>query len=276
MPKKKTAGVKEVAELSDKQAKKLAERILRCSAESEVGQRTTIGQWILAEVFGGSEAEFRSLSPTKGRSLQKLAAQPGMADAGWSRNTLDRAVELYLLTKGLKSFSAWPHLQPTHFEQIFGLETAKQKELLDQAEQNGWSVKQLAEAMGKKWATGAPGEASPPAPRTFKSELAFAMSAIERLSSFQDGLGTLALEAKFGVTTEETTKLYNALMEVHGILSGWQERSGIEIKSKNEMVPIEVEGFAPGQGPMVSVAKELLELAAKGKKAVEASRKKRR
>lgn len=272
MAKRKSATRKQAAELSEQQVKKLSDRILRLTAESDVEKRRTVGEWLFSEVFGGSEEAFRSRIRSKGRSVQKLAAQPGMSDAGWTRHTLDQAIELFLLAKAFQDLSSWPHLQPSHFEQVFGLETGKQKVLLDKAEKSGWTVKQIAEATGKHWAGTTPNGA----PRSLRTELAFGQMAIERLSSLREGLGPLILEAKVGVTTAQTTEFYGLLMEMKGLLDEWQTASGIEpTKPKTEMVPIAVGGMSPGEGPNVSVSAELLELLKVGQ-AAQAKGKRRR
>ncbi|MBI5549386.1 MAG: hypothetical protein HY901_36330 [Deltaproteobacteria bacterium] len=264
----------EAAALSDQQAKSLAERILRLTSKSDVEKRRTIGEWLLVEVFGGSEEAFRSKSRWKDQSVKMLARQPGMSDAGWTRNTLDQAIELFLLSKALKGLEAWPHLQPSHFSQVFGLELAKQRALLDEAERSGWTVKRLAQAAGWQWAEKPAGE-----PRSLKTELAFGRMALERLGALRDGLGTFVLErkGKIGATDAQVTRFHTLLFELQNLVGLWLEGSGMKPSGpKGEMVPVAVGGSRPGAGTNVMVSSELLELMEQGKAALAAQAKRRK
>ncbi|MBI5545020.1 MAG: hypothetical protein HY901_14105 [Deltaproteobacteria bacterium] len=149
-----------------------------------------------------------------------------MKEAGWGRDTLDLSVELFLLSKTFESLNAWPHLLPSHYEQIFGLETEKQREWLDEAEKNRWTIRQLAEKLGKKWATTQPGDepSKDAEPRSFKSELGLARNMVKRFADIQSGLLTLAVEAKLGLTTEELDQGARILIDLEFYLGYLQDK----------------------------------------------------
>ena len=152
--KKSTAERRAVAtEISDAQAQQLAEQIIKTQASSSTQIMCSVGKLVFGVVYDGDETLWHSNDPTKGQSLTRLSGQPGMADAQWGRTRLRNAVGLYLLSKALGSFKAYPHLQATHLLVVIGMDRGKQKSLLAQAEAGRWTVAQLEKAAGKRSAS---------------------------------------------------------------------------------------------------------------------------
>ncbi|MGC4121491.1 MAG: hypothetical protein QM765_44335 [Myxococcales bacterium] len=150
MPEKKTAAkmpppVKVTPEL----LRKLAKGVLRESAAGGVRSTLTIGRNLFMELFHSSAEAFRSMAGNKTDSLAALAAQKGMAEAGWGRTRLRNAIELVLLAKVLDNLRPWPTLRVSHYEEVFNLALEQQRALLDQAESETWSVVRLAQEAGK-------------------------------------------------------------------------------------------------------------------------------
>jgi len=150
--------------LSQEQLRKVAEFVLRESAVTEVRSTVTIGWHVFVNLFRSSEEAFRSKDSLKPDSLNDLAAQPGMADAGWGRTRLRNAIEISLMARRHANFKAWPRLRVSHFEEVIGLPSEKQSELLTQAAKGGWSVARLkkeAEKLKPARPSPAPGPATP-------------------------------------------------------------------------------------------------------------------
>jgi hypothetical protein len=142
-------------ELTREQLKVLSELVLREGATGEVRSTLNIGRILLIQVFRGSEQAFRDRHPRKTDSLRDLAAQPGMAEAGWGRTRLRNAIELSLLAKVHNDLRAWRYLRVSHYEAIFGLPAERQRELLDQANKEHWSVDRLSAEAGRPRAANA-------------------------------------------------------------------------------------------------------------------------
>ncbi|MBI5542319.1 MAG: hypothetical protein HY901_00395 [Deltaproteobacteria bacterium] len=210
-------------ELSDEQAREIAEQVVMLTAVNDVQTMAVVGDTILKRVFANDEKLFRSQSRYKGASLTKLATQPGMADANWNRHKLDSAVEIYLLSKVHQGLGSWKHLLVSHFAVVVGLVPETQKELLDLAERERWTVTRLKEAAGKHRPAPAP---APVTKKTrFLRELSDALKVLDQWCSFADGLATHAIEA--GIPADDTAQLGLAMMDVHGILRSWQEQLGV-------------------------------------------------
>ena len=73
-----------------------------------------------------------------------------MAEAKWSRTRLDNSIELALMAKAHNDLRAWRFLRTSHYVVVIGMPAEKQRELLDRAEKEGWTVQRLREEAGKK------------------------------------------------------------------------------------------------------------------------------
>lgn len=208
--------------LSKEKLRALAELVLREGAAGEVRSAVTIGRLILARLFGGSEERFRSKDPFKTDSLNDLAAQDGMADAGWSRERLRDAVELALLAKAHRDLRAWRFLRPSHYEQVVGLPPAKQKELLDRADAEKWTVARLAqEAATRKPARKA--AASPAAtPERALRRVSKAMAELATFTEPETALAPFLVES--GVAAADAAEFTAAVEKALGLLEGFRER----------------------------------------------------
>ena len=161
------APVDTTGEITDQAAESLADQILSLQVSSETQVTGTVGQLLFMKVYAGNESLYHSTDPTKGQSLAKIAAQPGMADAHWGKTSLHNAIGVGLLSKALGGFAQYPHLLVSDYVAVLGLDLARQKSLLSQAESGRWTVAQLEKAAGKKsgstaHAQGAQVEISPP------------------------------------------------------------------------------------------------------------------
>ncbi|MBI5548626.1 MAG: hypothetical protein HY901_32495 [Deltaproteobacteria bacterium] len=231
-------------ELSDELAREIAEQVVMLGAMSEVQAMVMVGDTLLKRVFANDEKRFRSQSPYKGASLNKLAHQHGMADAKWSRQKLDCAVEIYLMSKAHRGLGSWMHLLVSHFATVIGLAKEKQKELLDQAQRERWTVARLREAAGKQRPAPAPAPVTKKA--RFLRELRSTLEILDQWCSFADGLATHAIEA--GIPADDTAELGLAMMDVHGILRSWQEKLGVQLEEPRPVDEIAKTVLGLGKG----------------------------
>lgn len=195
------------AEFTDTQAQSLATRILALLAASGTQIACAVGQLIYETIFGSDEGLWHSMSSTKAQSLSKLAKQPGMADAQWGYTRLRESVGIYLLSKALGGFKAYPHLQVSHYRAVVNLDLAKQKSLLAQAEHSRWTVAQLEKAAGKK---------SPEThARNAETEIAHALKLVTAWEDPNAGLAALLITA--GIEGPDLGELNKALAQVGAI-----------------------------------------------------------
>ncbi|HEY3452677.1 MAG TPA: hypothetical protein VGK67_40405 [Myxococcales bacterium] len=120
------------------------------SAAGEVRSTINIGRYLFSQLFRASREAFRSKDSNKADSLNDLAAQPGMADAAWSRSRLHNSIELSLMAKVHNDFRAWRLLRVSHYEEVIGLPAERQRELLERAEKERWSVARLKQEAGRQ------------------------------------------------------------------------------------------------------------------------------
>ncbi|MBI5543195.1 MAG: hypothetical protein HY901_04865 [Deltaproteobacteria bacterium] len=214
--------------LTKEQAAKVAEKILTGTVTRLRETMEEVGRTLFLDVFGGDEAAYRSRSRHKAQSLRMIAAHDGMREAGWSATSLDRAVEIFLMSKVHDGFQAWPHLLTSHLVTVIGLAPEKQKKLLDQAEEERWTVARLELETGKRRPQppprtpeplGAPGSASP---QKVLGELDQARKTIEDWMDFSSGLATRLIEA--GIVPDDTAAMGMMLFDLYNALGTFQEK----------------------------------------------------
>lgn len=231
--------------LSPEKLRELAEFVLREGAAGEVRSTVAIGRMILARLFGGSEERFRSKDPLKPDSLNDLAAQDGMADAGWSREKLRDAVELALLAKVHRDLRAWRFLRPSHYEQVVGLPAARQKELLDRADKEEWTVARLGQeaAAHKPARKAAAGPAATP-----DRALRRVSKAMAELATFTEPKTALApFLVQSGVAEADAAEFTAAVEKALGLLERFRKQ--LEARKKGSAAKLKgVAGKLAGPG----------------------------
>ncbi|HEY3447879.1 MAG TPA: hypothetical protein VGK67_16100 [Myxococcales bacterium] len=220
MPKTQDKPVTKSPELSPQRLREIADFVLREGASGEVRSTLTIGRYLFGQVFHGSEQAFHSKDPTKDDSLRDLAAQEGMADAGWGRERLRISVALLLMAQAHNDFRAWRFLRVSHYAQVLGLPPERQRELLDQADKGRWSVERMAqEAGGKK-----PRRERKSTPLTSARALIQVRETMAQLSVYADpstGLGPAL--AQLGLDAKEAAEFTATMEKGVGLLQGFQK-----------------------------------------------------
>ncbi|HEY3451156.1 MAG TPA: hypothetical protein VGK67_32660 [Myxococcales bacterium] len=133
---------------------------------------------------------------------------------------LRNAIEVALMAKALNDLRAWRFLRVSHYEEVIGLPADKQRELLDRAEKESWSVVRLGQEAGKQKA------ARPaPAPGSVKSDKALGLlrKAMDQVAAMP-GSGTALAPCLVESGVEAAAELTAALEKVLGLLEGFQKQ----------------------------------------------------
>jgi hypothetical protein len=195
-----------------------------------------VGEMLLQVVFGNDESLYHANDPKKSASINKLAQQPGMADAQWGHTRLSNSVGVFLLSRDLGGFDAYPHLLVTHYVHVLGLDLAKQKSLLAQAESNRWTVAQLAKAAGKG---GSGGHHVP----TAQTEFAMVTKMVTGWEDPKSGLCALATAA--GLGADDTTPLSQLLSDLGVMITSMEDR--LKGKAQDAMHKFALEVIGKGK-----------------------------
>ncbi|HEY3452546.1 MAG TPA: hypothetical protein VGK67_39750 [Myxococcales bacterium] len=207
-----------VAVISQEQLRKLAEFVLSESAAGEVRSTLNIGRYLFLQIFRGSEEAFRSKDSNKPDSLNDLAAQPGMAEAKWSRSRLRNVIEIALMAKVHNDFRAWRTLRVSHLEEVIGLPAEMQRELLDRAGKERWSVLRLKQAAGKQKPLRPVPEPGSVTPGAALGRLRKAMGQFASVAALAPCLLEVGIDAK------KVAELTASAEEGLRMLKGFQER----------------------------------------------------
>lgn len=133
-----------VSAVTDEELQAVAEEVVTILHGAVVQATVQVGE-LLVERFYDGDLELMRSHARKDNSLRRLAELPMMPSAA----TLHRAVELFALSEALGGVSTWKHLGVSHFAAVFPLERKRQKQLLDRAEEHGWTVRQLEQEARK-------------------------------------------------------------------------------------------------------------------------------
>ncbi len=98
-----------------------------------------IGRLILDRIYGGDLAAWRSRG-RKDISFRKLERHP---DLPFRASTLSKAVAVYLISQRRPDLLQLHNLGPSHLQELAGLERALQDRLIDQANEERWTVKRV-------------------------------------------------------------------------------------------------------------------------------------
>jgi hypothetical protein len=100
-----------------------------------------IGKLILSRFFNNNEHAWRERRRNKDRSIRRLAERP---DCPFAKSALTEAVGIHVLCSKYPQARGSGRVTPTHVGKTLGLEPQTAIELLQVADSEGWSVRELA------------------------------------------------------------------------------------------------------------------------------------
>jgi hypothetical protein len=99
-----------------------------------------VGELILREFFGGEPRAWREQSRKKANSIRRLALRQ---DCPFRKSTLNEAVGVYVAVLEQPGLRDASHVTASHIASVLRLPPEERARLLDEAERERWSVRQL-------------------------------------------------------------------------------------------------------------------------------------
>lgn len=122
-----------------------AERIGALSRRATLEFALEVGRIVVAALYDGDMREWRKRG-RKSNSLRVLARHPTLCI---SPATLYRSLALYELSTRLRPGHSWKHLGMSHLRAVLSAPESAQEWLLDRAEEEGWSVARVEQAVAQ-------------------------------------------------------------------------------------------------------------------------------
>lgn len=118
----------------------LLEELQEINQRRGLERTLAVGELILREFFGGDPRAWREQSRKKANSIRKLALRP---DCPFRKSTLNEAVGVYVAVVEQPNLRQASHVTASHIASVLRLTPAERERLLDEAERERWSVRQL-------------------------------------------------------------------------------------------------------------------------------------
>jgi hypothetical protein len=107
---------------------------------SGIDRTLAIGELILMRFFAGNPAAWRDRRRNKNNSIRRLA---GRADCPFCKSALNEAVAVYVAVAELPRVRTFGHISASHVASVLKLGTDRRSVILERAEQEQWSVREL-------------------------------------------------------------------------------------------------------------------------------------
>jgi hypothetical protein len=111
-----------------------------------------VGELILREFFGGDSRAWREQSRKKANSIRRLALRP---DCPFRKSTLNEAVGVYVAVFEQPALQNAAHITASHIASVLRLPADERERLLEEAERERWSVRQLRSRVRSRGRSGA-------------------------------------------------------------------------------------------------------------------------
>ncbi len=118
----------------------LLEQLQEINQRRGLERTLAVGELILREFFGGDPRAWREQSRKKANSIRKLALRP---DCPFRKSTLNEAVGVYVAVVEQPNLRQASHVTASHIASVLRLTPDERERLLDEAERERWSVRQL-------------------------------------------------------------------------------------------------------------------------------------
>ncbi|MGI5863156.1 MAG: hypothetical protein ACOX6T_13990 [Myxococcales bacterium] len=197
--------VVESSQLSQEAVEAIAAEIERIERASVLDLYVGVGKTILERGYEGS-FELWNARNVGDESLKRISKALAQKEVDWSEWKLYRAVRTYEQQVSLGGFERWPSLKASHFHAVQGLPYDKQRELLDTAQGQRQSVRDLQRAANQARGLS---ESAPAAPSPFKE----ASRVLRRFDKLLEEREELAVDLAEAGIPEEWVARFSELLE---------------------------------------------------------------
>jgi hypothetical protein len=198
--------------VNDDSINRLVADLADLQARAALNLALEVGQLVVERVFDGDLACLRSKDPTKDVSLRKLASHP---DLPFAKSTLFNAIGTDEVVERLGGVHTCGQLTASHYRTVLGLPHKAQEELLTEANEEGWSVRKLAEEASKL--------SSSKGGRPALSEAVKVLGAL--MSTYRAHEGVLAsLDDLDGLKPDRAQKLLDAVTAMETRIATWKAK----------------------------------------------------
>jgi hypothetical protein len=118
----------------------VVEELKSIERRSGIDRTLAIGELILTRFFFGNPALWRDRRRNKNNSIRRLANR---TDCPFCRSALNEAVAVYVAVADLPCARTFGHISASHIASVLRLEADQRSAILERAEQERWSVREL-------------------------------------------------------------------------------------------------------------------------------------
>jgi hypothetical protein len=108
--------------------------------QTGIEKTLSIGSLVLSRFFGGNAELWRDRRRNKNNSIRRLAERD---DCPFRKSALNDAVAIYVAVEKLPCVRLLGHIGATHVAAVLGLKPEEQEQLLREADEQRWSVREL-------------------------------------------------------------------------------------------------------------------------------------
>lgn len=210
------------------------------SGSSGIERRTgiertlAIGELILNRFFGGDPAVWRDRRRNKNNSIRRLAERD---DCPFCRSALNEAVGVYVAVRTLPTIRTLVNVSASHVAAVLQLAPAEREQLLERAEREAWSVRELRNnvvAMRRKNGERRGRPPSPPEARVIgvlRTGVRLLEEAVQQVSSVEDLSNDARLELNSLATELSALSGRVSALAVQREAAGTRPRSELVLKN---------------------------------------------
>ncbi len=125
---------------------RISGRLREIERSSGIDKTLSVGELILTEFFNGDPIQWRDRSRNKNNSIRRLAER---VDCPFGRSALNDAVAIYVATLAMPDVRTFGHICSSHISSVLLLAAPERAEMLQRAETEHWSVRELKAAVTK-------------------------------------------------------------------------------------------------------------------------------
>lgn len=118
----------------------VVEEIREIERKNSLERTVAIGKLVLHRFFGDSREAWRERRKNKNNSVRRLAQHPLCP---LSRSGLNQAIGISLAVAALDLDQTFGHIGPSHIAAVLHLDVDAQRQWLERARENQWSVREL-------------------------------------------------------------------------------------------------------------------------------------